>query len=175
MIIGVIGKKYHGKDTCADYIVNNYDFIKKAYADPIKRICKNELKFTDEQLYGNKKEDIDPRWGFSPREAMQKIGTQGFRELREDIWVKIMEMNFELNKNIVISDVRFKNEADLVKKYNGILIKIKRLNMNDIDNHESEKYINDIIYDYEIINDADLNSIYNKLDDIMKNIGCVKK
>ncbi len=40
MIIGIFGKKGHGKDTIADYLVDNYNFHKLSYAEPIKKICR---------------------------------------------------------------------------------------------------------------------------------------
>ena len=44
MIIGIFGKKGHGIDTIADYLVNYHNFNKLTYAEPIKKICK-ELDF----------------------------------------------------------------------------------------------------------------------------------
>ena len=34
-IIGISGRKYHGKDTIGDYLVNKYGYKKIAFADPI--------------------------------------------------------------------------------------------------------------------------------------------
>ena len=58
MIIGILGQKRNGKDTCADYLVEHYNFTKVSFADPIKQILKIMFDFNDEQLYGDKKELI---------------------------------------------------------------------------------------------------------------------
>lgn len=52
MIIGVCGQAGSGKDTAADFLVKNHGFVKVAFADPMKRICRDVFDFTDEQLWG---------------------------------------------------------------------------------------------------------------------------
>ena len=73
VLIGIIGKKYSGKDTAADYLVTNHNFTKMAFADPVKKITKELFNFNNEQLYGNLKETVDERWGISPREAFRRL------------------------------------------------------------------------------------------------------
>ena len=62
MIIGLCGKKRVGKDTFADYLVDNYNFDKYAFANPLKEACRIMFCFNDEQLYGDQKEDFDSNW-----------------------------------------------------------------------------------------------------------------
>tara|TARA_B100000123_G_scaffold271526_1_gene251590 strand:+ start:488 stop:838 length:351 start_codon:yes stop_codon:yes gene_type:complete len=76
MIIGLAGKKGSGKDTIADYLCAHYGFINYGFGDPIKEIGRIMFDFTDEQLYGSKKEIIDTKWGISPRDFFQKFGTE---------------------------------------------------------------------------------------------------
>jgi hypothetical protein len=52
MIIGLCGPAGSGKDTAADFLVKNHGFVKVAFADPLKRICKDVFAFTDGQLWG---------------------------------------------------------------------------------------------------------------------------
>ena len=59
MIIGFLGEKRSGKDTCGNYIIENYGFERYAFADPIKRACQHLFGFTDEQCWGDLKEEID--------------------------------------------------------------------------------------------------------------------
>ena len=40
MIIGLVGKKYSGKTTIANYLVTHYDFIEYSIASPLKEIAK---------------------------------------------------------------------------------------------------------------------------------------
>ena len=60
MLIGLLGKKRVGKDTVAEYLIEKYNFIRYAFADPIKEIAGIMFNFSYEQLYGNQKEIIVP-------------------------------------------------------------------------------------------------------------------
>jgi dephospho-CoA kinase len=178
MIIGIIGNKYTGKDTIADFLVENYNFNKYTFANPIKDISKKLFHLNDEQLNDPYLKEIKiPYWDLSPREIFQKIGTDLFRNnFDKDFWVKQFEINYLINnnhKNIVCSDIRFQNEAELIKKYNGILLKINR-NTHKYDNHESEKLeIQD--YDFEINNNSTLEDLYFIVEDILKKLMIEKK
>ena len=128
MIIGITGYKYNGKDTCANYLVDNYKFNKISFADPLKQCLKSLFSFTDEQLYGKEKEIVDNYWGVSPRTVMQFVGTELFRDQMKQIifnidsmfWCKVMERKLSnICENVVIADVRFVNEALMIKKMNG--------------------------------------------------------
>ena len=59
VIIGLIGNKRVGKDTIADYLVNNYNFKKYAFADQIKKISNIIFGWNGEQLDGEQKDIID--------------------------------------------------------------------------------------------------------------------
>ena len=69
MIIGLSGKKGSGKDTIAEYLCVQYGFINYGFGDPIKEIGRIMFDFTDEQLYGNKKET----WRSTTRVHVNKI------------------------------------------------------------------------------------------------------
>lgn len=60
MIIGFSGLAGVGKDTCADFLGQNNNFIKLALADPIKRAAKEWWGFTPEQLWGPSEERNTP-------------------------------------------------------------------------------------------------------------------
>jgi len=52
MLIGLCGLAGSGKDTCADFLVRDHGFTKVAFADPMKRICRDVYDFSYEQLWG---------------------------------------------------------------------------------------------------------------------------
>lgn len=155
MIIGVVGKARHGKDTIAAYLEQNYRFIRVGLADPMKRICKEVFKFNDEQLYGNKRDEPDIRYqrnaygNLTPRYALQTLGTEWGRNCYQDVWIdygilvaKVLENGYarytvqeglvETEKDVgelggvVFSDLRFKNEVDAVRKAGGIVWRVVR-------------------------------------------------
>ncbi|MBA42926.1 MAG: hypothetical protein CMF62_02815 [Magnetococcales bacterium] len=187
VLIGIIGKKGHGKDTIGDYIVNKYKFKKIAFADSLKKICGELFGFTDEQLYGNLKEEIDSYWNVSPRTIFQFIGTDLIRNqinqvipnIGKDFWVKntLKKIKSDETNNYIICDVRFENEADKITENGGILIKVIRSDdesdeSNDL--HISENSINEIKnVKYIIENNSDLEELYKKVDKICSSLNFV--
>ena len=79
MIIGVLGKKRSGKDTTGDYLVANKNFVKYSFANPIKRGAMELFGFTEDQVFGDAKDEIDPTWGITPRLVLQIMGTEVFQ------------------------------------------------------------------------------------------------
>lgn len=181
-IIGITGLKFNGKDTIANYLCHKYGFNRIAFADPLKEACKILFGFNDEQLYGSLKETPDKYWfGLTPRSILQFIGTDLFRnlmkelhqELKDDFWLLCMNKSNILKegKYIVISDVRFPNECEMIKKLGGIIIRVNRPSVNTkIDLHNSEKLILTLDVDYEIQNNNSIQELNKKVDQILFDI-----
>jgi len=180
-IIGITGKKFNGKDTLGEIFIKN-EYQKFAFADPLKRACKEIFHLNDDQLYGDKKEDVDSYWNITPRKIYQYVGTELFRdkigelipEVGKDIWIKSIEKQIldVLYKNpstkIVITDIRFKNELDAVKHLGGIIIRIHRSSLKSIDVHKSEADIDTFIVDYDISNDSTIEDLNLKVTNMFK-------
>lgn len=141
-----------------------------SFARPIKDACRHIFGFRDEHFEGDLKEKIDKFWGLSPREALQKVGTDLFRNgFRKDIWVKSLENRFLNSKSdtYIISDLRFKEEVELVKKYNGYLVKVERDRPSydpQVDNHSSENDLNEFNgWNVIIKNNGTLDEFYKRI------------
>lgn len=173
ILIGLIGYKQSGKDTFADYLVRNHDFKKRAFADPVKQICKIMFHLETEQMNDPRlKETIDERWGLSPRQMMQKVGTDMVRNmLGNDFWVKHMQtQHHTADDRIVISDVRFKNEAEWIKNKGGYLVRIIDNSLHN-DPHPSETEQLSIQEDILVENKKDgLEEFYRYIETIIKDI-----
>lgn len=178
MIIGIFGKKCHGKDTIADYLVQKYQFHKLTYAEPIKKICKDIFSLSNEQLTNHSlKETVDPRWEKSPREIMQLIGTELFRKtFSEDIWVNILREKAKLllleGKNIVISDIRHKNELEhLFTLSDNVLIfhVIRDLYNGKEDYHSTEQFHYEKDIPIHKIYNTSYKELYSQIDSIIHN------
>jgi hypothetical protein len=129
MIIGIGYRARTGKDTIATYLDRWHGFLRVSFADSLKRCCQEVFGFSAVQLHGSSKETIDPYWGFSPRWALQTIGTELFREqIDPDIWVKSVLRRIERapEQNWVISDVRFPNEAEAIQAMGGFVVRVDR-------------------------------------------------
>ncbi len=157
-IIAIAGAAGAGKDTAANFIHNQTGmYCKYRFADPIKSTIKTLFDFTEEQIEDRVlKEQKDLRWGFSPREAMQRFGTEFGRDLKDDIWLQFAARAVEKNNYLVISDCRFENEADWVRENDGVIIQIittPRASVATVPHHRSEggiEHHDDTIY---ILND----------------------
>jgi hypothetical protein len=91
--MGAVGS---GKDTIADFLTN-HGFERLSFAKKVKDVAHVVFGWDRDMLEGRTtesrawRETVDPRWGISPRSALQKIGTEMFREhICDDVWVKAL-------------------------------------------------------------------------------------
>ncbi len=154
MIIGLTGRKRSGKDSVATIIKNlQPDANSFSFAGPLKKAVSAVFGFeiTDEH-----KEVPLTLWNASPRQLLQRTGDK-LKELYPDIFVKSMESRItQCNQDItiIITDVRFNNEAEFVLSKGGFIIEInadKRLGKSS-DTHCSEKGIDQKYVDYVVYN-----------------------
>lgn len=162
MIIGISGRMGSGKDTVAKIIKDkfpdkNFEIIH--FADPLKLFCIDYLGLHYDYVYTEKgKKCFNPYWNMTNREILQKVGTDALRNgFDKDVWVKIMELRILNNpdKNFIIPDVRFDNEAEMVNKHSGIMLNITRNSANK-DSHISEKGISKELICFNISNNKTL-------------------
>lgn len=174
MIIGITGKMGSGKSTLAQTLVEKHGFVEYSFAAPLKQIGEI-FQFTHSQLYGTQqeKEQKHEWWGISARDFLQKVGTELFREkLLEElpdlktsgsVWVDLFMLTYQKNPNVdyVISDVRFLNEAEMILKLGGAIVKtIRDLEEKNDDStnitknvmHKSETELSQIQYSLLIDN-----------------------
>jgi len=171
-LVGIVGQKGSGKDTTADFLVSRYGFVKQSFATPLKDVCRELFLLSDEQLnHPEKKEAIDTRWGLSPRQMMQWMGTDVVRaQLGIDFWVRRMDMYHRTHSDqrLVVPDVRFENEAQWIRDNGGILIRVERTSVVPIDTHASEVEQTAIRTDMTIKNDsASIESYWDTLTDVL--------
>jgi len=173
ILIGVGHKNGRGKDTVANRLVDKHGFIRVSWADSLKEACRVIFLFNDDQLYGDKKEKIDPRWGRTPRWILQRFGVEACRNnIDQDIWIKSAWLRIQAiwkdnpNKNIVIPDIRFPNEASFIKKNGGILWRVDRdIPENESSSHTSETSLDTYKgWDQVLINNRDITHLYALVD-----------
>ena len=124
-LVGFTGKAGAGKDTLADYLVQEHHFIKLSFAGPLKAMM--ATVGMPEPKDREAKEQPLEGFNFTWREAAQRLGTEWGRSLDPDIWVKIMEnaiQRFSDEANIVFADVRFENEAAMIRRLGGRILHV---------------------------------------------------
>ena len=129
LVIGVVGKKGAGKTAMTqamEEITAGRNIYCVAFGDALKQMLINAGMVTYDQVYRRKT-------GLS-RWLMQKIGTDIFRnQIDPWFWVKRTKARLreiaesEPEAIVIIHDVRFPEEADLVtKSFNGYLVRVWR-------------------------------------------------
>ena len=185
MIIGLCGTQGSGKDTVANILITEYGFIKLTFASTLKDIVAILFSWPRDLLEGLTEESrlwretVDEFWSaklsissFTPRKALQMIGTDLFRiHFNNDIWISIVENKIGVmlknnpNINIVISDCRFSNEFSLIKKFpdSHIITILREKNSTNKIAHSSEtEWVN---YNFDAILQND-----NSIDDLKSNL-----
>lgn len=180
LIIGFGHKRYSGKDTCAK-IAQEYlrggglspTTLRTWFAGALKEAAMEAFDFTSDQVYGAPKGVVDARWGFTPGWALQKMGTEGFRNVfGEDFWVKRLKIKIDdaRDRHVLIADVRFPNEAVAIKSWGGFVVDVVRPDLPPIfDGRESahasetalDLYAN---WDGVIINDGTIDELRVKVE-----------
>ena len=157
MIVGVIGPKGSGKSVVAKLLVGKYGFTRHAFADPLKRALMVAFDLDDRQVYGDQKEiPTHKLCGRTPRHAMMTLGTEWGRELiHPDIWATAWYSTLPPG-NVVVDDLRFPNEFELVKnKLDGYVVSVRRPGYEYDASHASERH-SELEWDFQILNDGDL-------------------
>ena len=198
ILVGFVGFINSGKGTAADILCSR-GFNKLSFADPVKDATAIIFGWDRHLLEGDTKEsrvwreNPDPFWtevmgrNFTPREALQKIGTEAGRHVfHEDLW--LLSLKKRLKGNTVVPDTRFQNEIDFIHKQGGIIVQISKgkqpdwyeaaseANNGDIKSivkmqkygiHESEWKWIDYNTDYCIYNDGTLQDLEDNLFEVL--------
>lgn len=176
MIIAFAGQANSGKDTAALYLVKRHNFVKYGFADPLKRGLNAMFGWQPHQWLDREwKEQDDPMLGFSPRKAAQTLGTEwGRKMLRDDLWVQVATIFHEglqkLGQGMVISDLRYDNEAEWVKARGGkIIVLLRRVAgiQTELKEHSSEKGISEKLVDFYLDNNGNIHQLYGKVEELL--------
>lgn len=149
VIIGLAGPKGVGKSTYANQLVFDMVSEKPCAAPDLAKIrimsfatpLKEMLGCIVHQDYINDKERIIPNLGVSARHCLQTLGTEwGRNTISSDIWIKITKHRIEESdaKIFIIDDVRFDNEAKMIREMGGEVWQLSRGNVGGSDDHISE-------------------------------------
>jgi hypothetical protein len=201
MIIGIVGFQGSGKDTIADYLVNTHGFRRESFASTLKDAVSAVFGWDRDMLEGRTRqsrawrEQVDLWWAerlgmpeLTPRWVLQYWGTEVVRQgFHDDTWIASLENKLrKTTDDVVISDCRFPNEIDAIKRAGGIVIRVtrgpeptwfemaRRANAgNEIDKlalerlavHASETAWIGTQFDAVIDNNASLDQLYSRIND----------
>jgi hypothetical protein len=142
--IGLIGYSQSGKDTIASILVEKYGYTRVAFADKIREFlydlnpmvaCSPTGYLQDlVNLVGWDKAKQEPQ----VRRLLQDLGVSARKNVDENVWVTLALGNIDVNQRVVVTDVRFENEAMMIKLMGGQLWRVKRVGVGPINDHVSE-------------------------------------
>lgn len=135
--------------------------------------------------YNKGEEPLQYLFKLTPRLLLQQIGTECGRQIiHPDVWVNSLFAEYKSfgdntssqfkgtdfkneYPNWIITDMRFPNEVEAVKKHNGITIRLLN-NNSPIDTHESETALDDYKnWDYVIDNNGTIVELVEKVKEIL--------
>jgi hypothetical protein len=154
-IIGISGMARSGKDTLAKMLIEQAGGgVVLSFASPIREFIAGLLGIPLSQLTDGptKERPIKELGGKSPRYLMQTLGTEWGREMVDpDLWVKIAQWKIDalrrgscVPKLVVFSDVRFDNEASMLRSQGGRIVLLNRPSLELVMHHVSEAGLSDI-------------------------------
>jgi len=185
--IGIIGRARVGKDTAGKWLVDQRGYRRVAFADalklaawkidPIIRVSGFDVprRWSDsiagERNYERAKDEVP-----EVRRFLQSFGAT-IRELDPDFWLRIalkrvQEAN-DAGVPVVVTDVRYPNEADSLKRAGFHLIHIARADVPQLD-HESEGALGPEDAHFMVHNDNGIPELHEQLEVIWEDIAAIE-
>lgn len=179
IVVGLVGLKGAGKSVVADaFVVNHNDWEKTAFAAPLKAGLQCMFGFSEAQMHNAAlKEVVDDRYGITPRQAMQVVGTDLMRHELERrlginaLWVKRMDQCLTAaaarGLHVIVEDVRFPDEVACIQRHGGKIVHVTRSSSDTTSLplsvvHESESYVGTLPCEVVLVNSGSLDDLREK-------------
>src|SRR6266404_53931 len=158
MILGLSGKKRCGKSTLARLLHEKYNWFRGDLSKPITLMGITLLRYqnvSEERIrhiigVGRDTEIITELGWKTFRWFQQTIGTDWGRMLMHtDLWTNaFINADGLKHANIVMENIRFQSEVEILRSFGGIIIRIIRHTDDDNDKHVSEQELEEIVPDH---------------------------
>ncbi|WDS51778.1 deoxynucleoside monophosphate kinase [Streptomyces phage Triumph] len=178
LIIGLSGYARSGKNEAAEALVQ-YGWRQAAFADKLREF----LYALDPLIPGHYgagnlrlRRLVDATgWDYAKvtypevRALLQRAGTEAGRKvLGENVWVDALFREFADAPALVLTDVRFPNEARAVADRGGVMIRVERPGVGPAKDkwgriHESEVALDEWTFDHTLVNDGSVRDLHLKL------------
>ena len=172
-LIGLAGRARVGKDTLADYPQQVHGYDRYALADPLRRGLLALFFLEPRHFQGDQKEQPIDWIGKSPRELLQTLGTDwGRTRVAPDIWLRCAKLEIDRARRfhatgLVITDIRFENEAQFVRDQGGQVWHLYRADAPNVRSHVSEAGVIEREGDAILHNVGTLEMLYELADELL--------
>lgn len=183
IIIGLAGRKASGKTTAARFLVNGMDFHRLSFADPLRDMVGCFLlgmgygaDYIETLLTADKEQMLAPI-GKTPRQLLQTLGTEWGRDhVDRNVWVTLARrrINTSAEPRIIFDDVRFENEAAMIRGMGGQIIHIDRGDLA-ADSHASEHGIDEHDADLFVDNDTTVEEFLRDVELVVESVVYAEK
>lgn len=166
-IIGLSGYAQSGKDTVAKTLIEEYGYKRIGFADPIREFV---LKINPILYDGRRLGEWVKEFGWEitkaqteARRLLQETGMVAREMFGEDFWVSLALSDINYSDKVVITDVRFTNEAHMIKMLGGKVWRIVRPGVGPVNSHVSESDMDSYEVDNVILNDSSLEDLQDRV------------
>lgn len=121
-------------------------------------------------LWDERKDQIIPQLGVTGGYLMSSYATNFFREIDEDVWLRIVKLQYIPSKRYVLDDLRFANEYKWIKEVSGYLIRVESKAKEHGRILESEGNLDEFTFDVIIENSGTLAELRSKAKIVL---GCI--
>jgi len=159
MKIALSGISGAGKDYLAKALIEEMGFVRVSFSDQLKKIGASIFDWLESDYPPEKKEiplNITTSQGelitLSPREIWLKLNF--LREIENKLFIRKLEEELKLlvGVDIVLSDIRTKEELEWCRRNGFVTIRIIPEGKVIHKEHEFDKQLDDEEFDYEFIN-----------------------
>ncbi len=171
-LIAFTGRKGHGKNSAAEPVLRirssvtqKFGWTEVNFADKLKEVCALVFDMDVEELYDPVVKEMKlNKYPFeTPRSILQRVGTELFRSEWPDVWTQAWDREASKHSHVVVTDLRFQNEYDVIRRLWGTVVRIERPRMGDSDEHQSETEMTGFQENVLILNDGSLEDLERKV------------
>lgn len=178
VVVGLIGRKRAGKDTLAARLVQEHGFTRVAFADPLKAILWDMNPVVRGDMarlqWVVQREGWEAAKGLTEvRRLLQTLGVSVRDRIGPATWVSTaMTQVLTAGGPVVITDVRFPNEAAQITAAGGVLVRIVRdgLPQDAAAQHISETALDNWAVRVTIENNGTVGGLYASADVLARSV-----
>lgn len=128
-LLALTGEAGSGKSTATAYLVERHGYQLVKFAGPLKDMCR-AIGMTEQELEGGLKEvPSDRLCGKTPRQFMQRLGSEFGRDcIGPGFWVNMWRARaldvLRTGGRVIVDDCRFPNEATAIRGGGGKIIRL---------------------------------------------------
>lgn len=173
-VIGLSGYGQSGKDTIGNVLVNEGHYVRASFADYIREAL---YALNPQANQEARIQDLVNSHGWEQtkvqhpevRGLLQRLGSEvGRNMLGENVWVDLTFRNLPDGSKVVVTDCRFPNEADTIKRLGGQMWRVRRPNYGPVNNHPSETALDDWKFDRVFENTGSMAELQERVSELIR-------